>query len=314
MISLITKATTGILLPRTQPVYRSCVARVLSSESGEAITGNYFERKKAQKELRVQKFHNRLQRTIDLKKRRSQAPVGILKEEFQSWWQAKLAREQKWDRQARQQGKDWKIEVAVVLERLPQILPDKEGFERDFEELKAYLAQFGKQYPKEFSSSIQGNGAAPISDEELIALLPDGYRPSPRETESDKSGKKDTVDRKLKDSVYLLIHGKLPTTFLTENESLLEAAQRAVKESGGQRLELYCPSGAPVAVHLTKNQDGSEPYFGVKTFFLRLQYDDGPVQANDMSKNEIAWLDRSEILQLHEQNDDEQAKLYKYLL
>lgn len=169
MIPLVTKMTAGVLLPRMQPIYRSFVARALSSDNGEAIAGSYFQRKQATKELRTQKFQNRLQRSIDLKQRRSQAPtMGVLKEEFQAWWQAKLAREEKWDRQARQQGKDWKIEVAVLLERLPQILPDKEDFEKDFEELQAYLAQFGKQYPKEFSSTIQGNGAAPVSDEELI--------------------------------------------------------------------------------------------------------------------------------------------------
>ena len=143
--------------------------------------------------------------------------------------------------------------------------------------------------------------------------MPEGFRPSPRETEADKSGKTDTLDRKLKDSVYLLINGTLPTTSLTENESLLEAAQRAVKENGGQRLELYSPSGAPVAVHLTKGEPG-EPYFGTKTFFLRLQYDDGTVQVKDKNKQQFAWLDRTEILQLHQQKDDDQAKFYRYLL
>ena len=135
------------------------------------MSGNYFERKQARKEQRTQQFQNRYQRSLDLKDRRAQAPKGIIKEEFQSWFQAKLAREEKWDRQARQQGKDWKIQVAVILERLPQVLPDKEDFEKDFEELQAYLAQFGKQYPKEFSSTMAGNGAAPISDEELIGTF-----------------------------------------------------------------------------------------------------------------------------------------------
>ena len=150
----------------------------------------------------------------------------------------------------------------------------------------------------------------------LLALLPEGFRPSPRETEADKTGKKDTLDRKLKDSVYLCIDGKLPTTYVIENESLLEAAQRAVKESAGPQLELYCPSGAPVAVHLAKSETPSEePYFGTKTFFLRLQYDDGTVQANkDKKRGEFAWLDRTEIVQLYQQNDQEQAKFYRYML
>jgi hypothetical protein len=94
-----------------------------------------------------------------------------LKQEFQEWWQAKLAREQKWDRQARHEGKDWKIEVAAVLERPPQILPDKDDYEKEFEQLQAFLRQFGKDYPKEFSASLPKDGSAPVSDEDLLGKL-----------------------------------------------------------------------------------------------------------------------------------------------
>lgn len=163
MMSLVTKAGSGMLLQGAPSTFARSILRCSSTE-----TSSYFERKQLRKEERTQQYQNRLQRAVQLKERRAHAPRDVLKQEFQNWWQAKLAREQKWDRQARQQGKDWKIQVAVLLERLPQVLPDKQPFEKEFEELQAYLAQFGKEYPKEFSSSIPGNGAAPVTDEELI--------------------------------------------------------------------------------------------------------------------------------------------------
>jgi len=149
-----------------------------------------------------------------------------------------------------------------------------------------------------------------------IALLPEGFKPAPRETEADKSGKTDTLDRKLKDVVFFVVDNKLPTTSLEnpDSESLLDAAKRAISENGGSQLELYCPSHAPVAVSMTKAEEGS-PYFGTKTFFLRIQYDDGMIQSRDLKKKQMAWLDRSEIMGLFEgSRDDADAKFYRYLL
>lgn len=139
-----------------------------SLSSGEL---SYFERKQARKDERIRLYQAKLDRAMALKDRRSKAPKDTLKVEFQEWWQAKIAREQKLNRQARQEGKDWKIEVAVVLERLPQILPDKEDYEKEFDELQAHLAQFGKDYPKEFSASLPKDGSAPVSDEDLLGAF-----------------------------------------------------------------------------------------------------------------------------------------------
>jgi 39S mitochondrial ribosomal protein L46 len=161
------------LLHRSPFVLRNSkeIIRCASSGSSKSEGPTYFERKQAQKDQRVKLYQAKLQRAIALKDRRSEAPKDVLKQEFQEWWQAKIAREQKWDRLARKQGKDWKIQVAVVLERLPQILPDKDDCEKDFEELRAYLMQFGKDYPKEFSASLPKNGSAPVSDEELLGKI-----------------------------------------------------------------------------------------------------------------------------------------------
>lgn len=152
----------------------------------------------------------------------------------------------------------------------------------------------------------------------LLALLPEGFKPAPRETKADKEGKTDTLDRKLKDSVFFLVEQQFPRTLLkdVDSESLLEAAKRAVGENGGSQLELYCPSNAPMAVHLVKEQEGS-PHFGTKIFFMRLQYDDGDIQAKDLKEKKFEWLDRSEIVDLSsgsDLGDIPDARFYRYLL
>ena len=113
-----------------------------------------------------------------------------------------------------------------------------------------------------------------------------------------------------------MVGKQLPTTSLenADSETLLEAAKRAISENGGSQLEFYCPSNAPVAVHMTKAEEGSS-FFGTKTFFVRLQYDDGLIQVKDLEKKQIAWLDRSEIVRLFEDSSDgADAKFYQYLL
>lgn len=142
-------------------------------EAGEAKTIGYFERKAQIKQERTQQYQAKLQRQMSLKNRRdSSSSSPTKKESFEAWWLARQAREQRWDRHARQQNKKWKIQVSVLLERPPKVLPDRMDFEKDFDELKAYLSQFGKEYPKEFASTAGQTREVPITDEDLIGAYP----------------------------------------------------------------------------------------------------------------------------------------------
>ena len=139
---------------------------------------SYFERKSARKEERIQRYQHRLDRALVLKARRKNPvseDVHVKRNAFQSFWHPRLIREERWNRQARQQGKPWKYQVVALVERMPQILPDQEEFEREFDELQSYLKQFGKEYPPEFNSpNIHKPGTAPVTNEELLGtyLLP----------------------------------------------------------------------------------------------------------------------------------------------
>jgi large subunit ribosomal protein L46 len=158
-----------------------------------------------------------------------------------------------------------------------------------------------------------------------VALLPEGYVPAPRETEADMTGNVRTLDRKLKTRVFLTVQEdgedaawKLPTVPLKKDEKLLDAAKRAiVDQAGGAKIELYCPSNTPVGVHLTvfPEEARTEGFFGTKTFFMRLQYDEGNVSKKDMAVKDYAWLDRDEIVErvLASQGAGP-SKFYRYVL
>jgi hypothetical protein len=128
-----------------------------------------------------------------------------------------------------------------------------------------------------------------------------------------------------------MIGDSFPTTVVNtegdEGESLLDAAIRGLKEqvTKGEHkkkkttedklpLDLYCPSQAPWAVKLdvydTEEQQSSG-YFGTKTFFVKVQYDDGVLRKGI----DFAWLDRSEIVErIQAASGDDDAKFYRYML
>ena len=133
---------------------------------------SYFERKKAAKELRTVEYQQKIERSKLKASRREKAPQRVLKNEFREWFDKKVAFEEKVDRLARREGLDWKIHVAVVLERIPVVLPDKEQWESDFEEIQAEKLFYGKDYPSEFSTTSTEEQRAPVfSDEELMGKL-----------------------------------------------------------------------------------------------------------------------------------------------
>jgi ADP-ribose pyrophosphatase YjhB (NUDIX family) len=284
----------------------SMVQRLFSTNA------SYFERKKAAKQERIQTYEDRMQKGVERKHRRDSAPKDVRKQEFRTWWDQRRIYEEGLDRKARQAGKDWKIEVAVVLERLPVVMADIPEWEKDFDELQAYLRQFGKLYPKELVP--ERTVPTIMTDEELLAQLPPSFRPAPRETEADQSGKVNTMDRKLKDRVFLLLEEEsdkwaFPKSPVVDGESLLDAAKRTVNEQVGKDLDLYYPSNGPCAIQVVAQDEGD--YFGRKIFYVRVQHDEGDV-SNTIKHG---WLDRQEIVErMLKAHEEDESKFYQYLL
>ena len=156
----------------------------------------------------------------------------------------------------------------------------------------------------------------------MIEMLPEGFTPAPRETEADNIGDVRTLNRRLKSRVYLAVKddGKwaLPTATVKPEETLLDATKRAVADAAGDKLELYCPSNCPMAVDLTVYSEEDQKKFGtfgVKTFFLRVQYDEGEVDEEENDGSDYGWLDRDEITErVREEQGEDASKFYHYML
>jgi large subunit ribosomal protein L46 len=284
----------------------------------------YFQTKQAEKERRRALFDSRQERRQRLLTRRAGKPRDEKRQEFRKWFIQKKVRDEYLERKARQAGLGWKIQVAAILERPPIVLPDIEPWEQDYLDLEAHVAQFGKQYPKEFihaeSDVLESPLMTPISNyhEELLKYLPKGYSPAPRVTEADLSGDVRTTNRKLKTSIYLALQedGKwqLPTVDLNEDETLLDAAKRALNSKAGSQVEFWCPSNAPFAVNMEATE-GADKSYGTKTFYIKLQYDEGEVFKTDVTFDDYGWLDRFEMAdRVKLEQSEASARFYQYML
>lgn len=304
------------------------VARSFSSNNApSSSTLSYYEKKKQAKERRRELYEKKMERKEKLPMRRQGQRRDDLRREFRAFFIKKKVDEEYMDRKARQAGLDWKIDVAVILERQNVVLPDKEPWETEWDNLQAHLGRFGKMYPKGLVGDIDYDSKdIAMTDEELLALLPEGFKPAPRETLADETGDVRTTDRKLKTSVYLTVQDKggkwmLPTVTLKDDgeETLLGAAQRALAEKIGPEVEYWGITNCPCAVDMvplpTTEQRSESGVYGTKTFFIKLHYDEGQVSETSMQVKDYAWLDRGEITEkMRAEHGDYMAKFYHYLM
>lgn len=279
---------------------------------------SYWEQKAAAKDRRRDLFFSRQARKERLKVRRAGKPKDQKKREFRSFFIRKKVDDEFMSRKARQAGLDWKVHVGVILIRAPLELPNKDHWELDYDQMKAYLNQFGKMYPEEFVGNVDYTTVIPMED---FAMKND-----PCETEADLSGDLRTTNRKLKDNLYLTVQengGKddpwrLPTAEIKDDETFVQAARRVVAEKVGSEVQFWCPSNCPFSIDMesfSEEEQKRSGCYGVKTFFMRVNYNEGSVSETDKSVSDFAWLDRGEVVaKIKEQQGEPKSKFYHYML
>jgi hypothetical protein len=306
---------------------------------GGNVVLSYWDQKKAAKDRRRFLFQQRIARQERLPNRRSKAvDRGKHRRAFFPWFMKKKVDEEYMNRKARQAGLGWIHRVAAIVERRNIVLPDLEKWEKDYDDLAAYLALYrGRQYPKELFGvdyrKIHETHSFASSHDDLLAILPPNFLPAPRETEADKNGNLKTTERKLKGSIYLGVDDVLsessneygqkgwqfPTVDLISNETLLEAAKRAIASKIGPSVKFWCPSNCPCAVHMVPianfDKRVEKGMYGIKTFFIKVEHDEGDVDDSKVAVSDYAWLDRDEfVARIKKEQGDFQAKFFHYLL
>ncbi len=133
-----------------------------------ASFSTYKDEKLAAKEIRREQYEAKMARLESLQTRREGRPMDVKKAEFKSWYDKRRTYHEVMDRKARQHEKDWKIEVAAVVERLPLVTPDMEPWEAEYAELRKHLDQFTWDYPSELMQSRKSDDDE--EEGEIIAL------------------------------------------------------------------------------------------------------------------------------------------------
>jgi large subunit ribosomal protein L46 len=332
-ITSVTAASTSITLPTNAANRQFSAAKSKKAKKDETAIP-YAERKAAAKQLRRERYNAHQARLERLQVRRDNSPKDVKKNIFRSWWDKELLYHAHLIRAAKKEGKPWKMRVAAMVERLPVVQPDIPDWEMDYMQLRAYLDTYGKEYPPEtgFMAPDAPEHHIVETHEEMLAGLP--FTPAPRETEHDHSGNVKTLDRRLKTRVYLAVQSDaegnktgprwtLPSVVPKNEETLLQAAQRAVSDAAGDQLTLWCPGNAPMAVNFrvyNKNlpEEFRGNYYGEKIFYYRVQWDSGDVDESACLKNgfkDYAWLTREEIVErVVEERGEHQAKFFHYML
>eukprot|EP00523_Entomoneis_sp_CCMP467_P010109 CAMPEP_0168729240 /NCGR_PEP_ID=MMETSP0724-20121128/6097_1 /TAXON_ID=265536 /ORGANISM="Amphiprora sp., Strain CCMP467" /LENGTH=410 /DNA_ID=CAMNT_0008776109 /DNA_START=36 /DNA_END=1268 /DNA_ORIENTATION=+ len=326
----------------TQPTKKDKKSKNDNKQGTEELS--YFARKAAAKEERRAKYEAKISRKERLITRRAGRNRGMMRKQFDAFFKTKLAMEKDWCRKAEKQGLDWNINVAVLLERPNVHLPPEDDWEAEFFELEAHLDTVrGRDLPDYFKYGPKDEameGFDDISDaddekkkqedEEEDLLNPPDIHAEP--TEADLAGDIRTIDRKLGDRIYLVVKEEgsvgepdsdiwhFPTVKLGEEETLLEAARRALTEKKVEPSVVYwCPSKAPWSVRLTrfpKDERDKSGIYGTKTFFMKLQHFEGDLPKDDLGViKDFAWMDRGEVASYMEETLGEyHGKFYHYML
>ena len=96
-----------------------------------------------------------------------------------------------------------------------------------------------------------------------------------------------------------------------------------MSNAAGDKLELWCPGNAPMAMNYRvynkkMSEDLRENYFGEKIFYYRVQWDTGDVDEGACLKGgaeDWAWLTREEVVErVGKERGEHQAKFFHYML
>lgn len=146
------------------------------------------------------------------------------------------------------------------------------------------------------------------------------FQPTSRTTEADKKNDTKSTDRKLENSLTLIIEqqfGKhqlccLPQGKIEAGETSYQAAQRIIKEHCGDKLQTYIYGNAPCGFYKYKYPEADRiKAIGGKVFFYRAIWKSGTV--DDKSKN-FEWLDKTELLEKVQQHKSYKKSISQFII
>ncbi|KAH6661218.1 39S mitochondrial ribosomal protein L46-domain-containing protein [Truncatella angustata] len=130
-------------------------------------------------------------------------------------------------------------------------------------------------------------------------------KPLDRVTEADKTNDVRRLDRKLDQTLYLVVQSgngnwSFPTDDVPTDENLHQAAQRVLDSTAGVNMNTWLVGRVPVAHHVQQpefNEDTSIKARGEKTFFLkgRIMAGQANLTGNKLGYKDFNWLTKDEL-------------------
>lgn len=146
------------------------------------------------------------------------------------------------------------------------------------------------------------------------------FQPAPRITDADRKNDTKSTERKLENSLTLLIEQQigndklllLPQGKLLNDETLCDAAQRIIKEQCGDSIQTLIYGTAPCGFYKYKYpKEVRTETVGAKVFFYRAILQSGQV---DTSRGNFEWLDKTELFDKLNQLSGYKRSLSKFIM
>lgn len=146
------------------------------------------------------------------------------------------------------------------------------------------------------------------------------FQPASRTTEADRTNDLKSTERKLEQSLTLLIEQRLgkeklfllPQGKISSGETLYEAAQRVISEVCGSGIQTSIYGKAPCGFYKFKYpKEIRGESVGAKVFFYRAILKAGQV---DAKLGTFQWLDKTELFEKLEKYADYKKSLSKFII
>eukprot|EP00736_Rhodelphis_marinus_P001870 Rmarinus@m.15647 len=206
----------------------------------------------------------------------------------------------------------WVHKSALVLERLPVVLPPPEPWEERWRQaqMEKQLKWNGKAMSDEYYQMVNQDRIKTfaVKDGRRVPLvgrydIGDNFKPAPRTTKHDKSDNRRTLERALWNRLYLIVkrdrseHAwQFPQRVIQDGETLRGCAE-ALASVYGPEARFWTPGNAPCG-HLvyehSKDYQKKNNSFGSKVFFYRFEYYAGRLEFPE-DVVDFAWVTRDEL-------------------
>lgn len=208
------------------------------------------------------------------------------------------------EEQAAAKGLPFRTVVSGILHRYPVITRSAPQWDTDMEMLQDRISE---RRIHMMNDEMDGTDVDILPDvvmdfDESLASLP--FQPASRITAADESGNRQTTDRRLEDSLFLLVKRnrddqawQFPQGKLRDEETLRLGAERVTDRAVG-RVERWFVGNAPVGHYVyayPEEMQKARGQYGAKVFFYRSQLVGGNIRLETRLYTDFAWVARDEV-------------------